>query len=87
MDSRTEKRVAEAHEAIDSLVETLRLDAEQHDFRIAQLVHEVKELRTENEALKYQVELLQSADAAKKAEKAAKKAAKAQAQAKDVDAP
>jgi regulator of replication initiation timing len=96
VDSRTEKRVTEAHSAIDALVEALRLDAEQHDFRIASLVHEVQGLRTENETLKrqidalnYQIELLQGADAAKKAEKAAKKAAKAQAQAQaqDVDAP
>ena len=76
MDKKSEKAVVSAHEAVDALVEALRLDAEQHDFRIAQLMHEVHALRTENDALKYQVEVLQAAETAKQAAKAAKKASK-----------
>lgn len=76
MDKKSEKAVVAAHEALDALVEALRLDAEQHDFRIAQLMHAMQALRLENDALKYQVEVLQAAEAAKQAAKASKKAAK-----------
>lgn len=76
MDSKTEKAVANAHTAIDTLVEALRLDAEQHDFRIASLIHEVMELRRENAQLREELKAVREADEADKAVKAEKKAKK-----------
>lgn len=76
MDSKTEKAVSNAHTAIDTLVEALRLDAEQHDFRIAALVHEVGELRRENKQLQEELKALREAEEADKAAKAEKRAKK-----------
>lgn len=70
MDLKTEKAIVSAHAAVDALVDALRLDAEQHDFRIASLIHEVTTLRQENAELKALLQAAQEQIPAKKPKKA-----------------